>query len=57
MKFLSNNFFFRFFVDGVHWLIFIKNQELICKMQNNHEIYRITEILIEPFDDFDEVNN
>jgi hypothetical protein len=57
LKFLSNNFFFRFFVDGVHWLIFIKNQELICKMQNNHEIYRITEILIEPFDDFDEVNN
>jgi hypothetical protein len=36
--------------------MFIKNQELVCKMQNGHEIYRITEILIQPFDDFDEVN-
>jgi hypothetical protein len=26
-------------------------------MQNGHEIYRITDILIQPFDDFDEVNN
>ena len=42
-------------VDGHHWLIFIKNQERICQLRSQHEIFRITEILIQPFDNFDEV--
>lgn len=44
-------------VDGIHWLIFIKSQERICQIQNKHEVYRITDILIEPFNDIEEVNS
>ncbi len=51
-----NDDVFWFSIDGLHWLIFIKNQERICQIQNKHEIYRITDILIQPFDNFDEVN-
>ncbi|UJR10843.1 hypothetical protein I4U23_015031 [Adineta vaga] len=40
--------------DGLHWLIFIKNQEMICIMHNEHEIYRVTDILVQPFDNVDE---
>ncbi|CAF4245929.1 unnamed protein product [Rotaria socialis] len=40
--------------DGFHWLIFIKNQQLVCQISNTHEIFRITDILIQPFDIFDE---
>ncbi|CAF3635110.1 unnamed protein product [Rotaria sp. Silwood1] len=40
--------------DGLQWLIFIKNQQLVCEMSDGHQIYRITEILIQPFDNFDE---
>lgn len=43
------------FEDGIHWLIFIKSEERICQIQNKHEVYRITDILIEPFDDIEEV--
>lgn len=41
----------------MHWLIFIKNQERISQIQNTHEIYRITDILIQPFNDIEEVKN
>ena len=41
---------------GVHWLIFIKSKELICQMGDEHEIYRITELLLQPFDNVDQVN-
>ncbi|CAF1090830.1 unnamed protein product [Adineta ricciae] len=40
--------------DGFHWLIFIKNQEMVCVIQNGHEIYRVTDILVQPFDNIDE---
>ena len=41
--------------DGMHWLIFIKTQERICQIQNTHDIYRITDILVHPFNDIEEV--
>ena len=37
--------------------MFIKSQEPICQMQDGQEIYRITDILIQPFDSVDEVND
>lgn len=43
-------------IDGLHWLIFVKNQQLVCRISDEHEIYRITDILIQPFDIFNEVN-
>ena len=43
-------------LDGFHWLIFIKNQEMVCVIQNGHEIYRVTDILVQPFDNIDEVH-
>lgn len=46
----------KFCLDGVRWLIFIKSKELICQMGDEHEIYRITELLLQPFDNVDQVN-
>ncbi|CAF1112317.1 unnamed protein product [Adineta steineri] len=44
----------QFVKDGLHWLIFIRSQELVCEINKKHEIYRITDILVQPFDNFEE---
>ncbi|CAF1012387.1 unnamed protein product, partial [Didymodactylos carnosus] len=39
--------------DGINWLLFVKSQEYVSKIKHQ-EIYRITDVLIKPFADYDE---
>lgn len=42
-------------LDTIRWLVFIKSQELIGQIQSQHNVYRITEILLQPFDEIGQV--
>ena len=41
--------------DGPQWLLFNKSQERVGLIDKEHEIYRITDILIQPFGNIEQV--
>ena len=41
--------------DGQQWLLFIKSQERVGQIGTEHEVYRITDILLQPFTNIEQV--
>lgn len=44
-----------FRADGIDWLVFIKSEERVGLIDSQHEVFRITDILVVPFHNIDQV--